>query len=223
MATVLNTASQITGLTFQLIRGNLVAQRFIKSLTTNPSIILNKAPFYIPLEVETCTQGSEAEVSENLVVTADGKKYLTDNIAPGPWTWTISGYIPGFTVGEITNLYTPGLKYHTAMIKKIYREGRLFTFRDPDCETFDNVIIQSLNIDTAGDTKNKKPFQAVLKQVEILNASDAQVTDLEAISAPAAGTADGETVDAGQVQAWTQKGDDSMAYKGGVKLEILPE
>lgn len=220
-----NFLSQMSGLTMQLIKGDSRAAQFVKSLSTNPAI-LRAAPFlYIPLEVETCTQHSDAEVSESLVITSEGKKFVADNIAPGPWSWQLSGYIPGAEIGELTNYYTPGLRHNVELIKKIYREGQIFTFRDPDCWTYENVIIQSLDLDTQKDCKNKKPFTMTLKQIEVLNASNALITALQVASEPSPGTAAGLTTETGEVSTQAVPRDSfatSIIEKFGIQIDYQP-
>ena len=184
----------------KIITGNPRALMYAKSLLTDPALTFNieGSKIYIPLEVETYQRTGDAEVSEQLVVTSEGKKWLTDNVAPGPWSWTISGYISGIEAGELSNYYTPGVRFNIEIIKKAYWDGMLAFFKDPDCWPFDNVVIQSLTLETRSDCKNKKPFQMVLKQVEILQAEEGTVSRLVALSNPPEGSEGGLTLSKGQ-------------------------
>lgn len=186
--------------TRKLITGNPRALQYAKSLLTDPALVftIGGSKIMIPLEVETCQQSGEAQVSEQLLVTSEGKKYISDNVAPGPWTWTLSGYISGVDAAELTNYYTPGLRFNIEILKKAFKDGMRAFFKDQDCWPYDNVVIQSLTLETVKDCKNKKPFQMVLKQIEVLKTAEGIISRLAALSSPEAGSAGGDTLAVGQ-------------------------
>lgn len=186
--------------TKKLITGNPRALLYAKSLLTDPTLVftINGAKVIIPLEVETISQDGEAEVSEQVVVTKEGKKYISDNVAPGPWSWTMSGYISGIEALEVTNFYTPGLRLNIEFLKKAFKDGLRGFFKDQDCWPYNNVVIQRLSLGSEKDCKNKKPFQMTLKQIEVLSSLEGVITSLAALSSPGAGSIGGDTLGAGQ-------------------------
>lgn len=191
--------------TKKLITGNPRALLYAKSLLTDPALVftINGAKMMVPLEVETIAQTGEAQVSEQVVVSKEGKKFLSDNVAPGPWSWTMSGYISGIEALEVTNFYVPGLRLNIEVLKKAFKDGLRGFFKDQDCWPYENVVIQSLTLSSEKDCKNKKPFQMVLKQLEVLNTAEGVISSLAALSAPGAGSAGGDTLGAGQTTAET--------------------
>lgn len=186
--------------TRKIITGNTKALALAKSLLTDPSLYfkINGTPFLIPLEVENCQQNGEAVVSEQLVVTPEGKKYITDNVAPGPWSWTLSGYLAGVEFTEPSNYFKPSVKFQTDVLRKAYKDGLVCFFKDIDCMPYDNVLIQSLTIETRSDSQNRKPFQMVLKQVDVLQSIEGTISRIQALSAPATGGAGGMSAEFGQ-------------------------
>lgn len=208
--------------TRKIISGNTRALMFAKSLLTDPglAIKINGTTIYIPLEVEICQQTGDAVVSEQLVVTPEGKKYITDNVAPGQWSWNISGYLSGVEFTEPTNFFKPSVKFQTDIIRKTYKDGLNCSFKDIDCMEYKNVFIQSLTIETRSECKNKKPFQMVLKQVEVLESSEGEITRLKALSTPPAGDKNGLPAEYGQ-GGTTTVDLKSIAYEGGEKAGIF--
>ena len=190
----------MTEFTKKIITGNPRAIAYAKTLLTDPALVfkMNGVPFFIPLEVETCQQTGDAVVSEQLVITSEGKKYISDNIAPSPWSWTISGYLSGTEALEPTNFFKPSVQFQADVIRKAFKEGILCYYKDIDCRPYDNVAIQSLTIETRGECQNKKPFQMVLKQVEVLESKAGAITRIEALSSPESGSAGGTTAEFGQ-------------------------
>lgn len=206
-------------LTAALTSGNSAALKLVKSLLTMPALIgmtdeidtegkaseifkktnLKGMPFYIPIEVEQHSQDGQAEVSENLIITTgdDRKKYLTDNIAPGPWTWTLNGYIPGNDLIEKTNKFTPIVNLHRDIIKRAFKQGLRMIYKDVDCRFYKNVVIESLSIETQPDCQNKTPVSITLKEIEVIQAAEASMTTTEAASTIPAGDAGGTAAEMG--------------------------
>lgn len=202
----------MTDLTTAILSGSATALSAAKSLISTPAIIYNKASsanwllnelaatvpayagnansFFIPLETEQHTQHGDAEVSENLIfsTTDDAKKYIADNVAPGPWTWNLSGYIPGASGLEFTNLYTPFLRRNVNFLKTAFKKGLRLTFKDVDCKLYDNVVIQSIDIDTRPDCRNKCPFTMTLKEINTMSSATANLDTAAVVGTPAEGS-----------------------------------
>lgn len=208
-------------LTAAVTSGSSAALDLVKSFLTMPALIgmteetegkaadllkkvnLAGIPFYIPLEIEQHSQDGQAEVSENLIIATgdDAKKYLTDNVAPGPWSWSISGYIPGSAMIEKTNKFTPIVSLKRDIVKRAYKQGLRMIFKDVDCRFYKNVVIESLSIETQADCRNKTPFSMTLKEIEVVQAAEANLSTTEAASTAAAGSAGGAAAEMGTTAA----------------------
>lgn len=197
--------------------GSSAALALVKTLLTKPALIgmtdesanmagkalakinMKGAPFYIPLDVTHVSQEGVAEVSENMVIAAgeNRKKYITDSVAPGPWRWNIQGYIPGNSLIEKTNKFTPFVTLNREIVKRAYKQGLRMIYKDVDCLPYKNVVIESLTIETQPDCQNKTPFSMTLKQIEILEAAESDMDTTEAMSTAATGSAGGGAVETG--------------------------
>lgn len=178
---------------------NMVKTLLATPLLINPGIIAGKdqgMPFAIPLETEANTQSGTAEVSESLIITKKVKKNMTDNVAPGAWTWSLSGFIPGISALEPTNKFTPFVTLNTALLRNAYKQGYLLIFKDIDAAIYKQVAIQNLTIDPQADCRNKTPFSMTLKEVNVMTALTSDAPD-KASSFPAAGTLAGDALMAG--------------------------
>lgn len=186
--------------TRKIITGNAQALMYAKSLLTDPmlTVKIGGVIFPISLQVETSQQNGSASVSEQLVVTSEGKKFITDNVAPGPWSWTISGYISGAETIEPSSYFKPTVKFLSDIIKKAYKNGVPAIYKDLDCCLYDNVLIQDLTLETRKDCKDRRPFSMTLKQIEVLKTTEGVLTRLEALSTSSEGSKMGNTTDLGQ-------------------------
>lgn len=160
-------------MSLSLIQGSQAALKLAKSLLTTPVLmnldITQGALFAIPLETEVHQQHITSEVSQSLLITKLGKKNITDNIAPGAWGWTLSGYIPGVTALEPTALWTPMATLYRDFIKRAAQNGYVLTYKDADNNIYKRVAIASLSIDTKADCKNKTPFSMELVEINVLD------------------------------------------------------
>lgn len=196
-------------LTKLIAQGSNQAISLAKSLLTNP-VLINPAlgmphsfeaqasmPFVIPLEAETHNQHIDTEVSESLVIAKDNKVNVTDNVAPGSWTWTLSGYIPGIPELEVTNLFTPFVTLMTNFLRKAAQKGYLLVFKDIDSSIYYNVVIKSLDIATQKDCKNKTPFKMTLKAINTIDDMATELGDAAQNASTVAGTMLGEAKNVG--------------------------
>lgn len=198
------------GLSQLVVNGNSTALNLVKTLLDSPMLInpsITKdglsqgAPFAIPLETETHQQTGNAEVSESLVITAEGKRNVADNVAPGAWTWNLSGYIPGNDALEITNLYTPFVALNSWLIRNAFQNGYVLIYKDIDAQIYRRVVIKSLTISTKADCRNKTPFSMTLKEINVIDDFMADTTKSERAARPKAGSITGYTAVAGTVIA----------------------
>lgn len=173
-----------------------------KSIAAMPALIFTNPPMFIPLELESYSKDGQADVATNPVIVSgksgDIKKEVTDNVAPKPWTWTVSGYIPGNVLAEYTNLYTPFVRFHTDMISLAFEEGMRLTFKDKDCKFYkDQVVIENLSIGMQADCANKTPFSMTLRQILTIDMSEAIIDKIEQMAQPDDGEITGAEVSKG--------------------------
>lgn len=171
-------------LSYALKLGSRRAAELVKSTVQNPMLISLSPAWAISLEAETITQSGAAEVSERAVIVPGSgvKSVLNDNVAPGAWTWQISGWIPGDPLAEPTNLFTPVVMMNVCFLRKAFRNGSRIIFKDIDQMIYKNCVIESLSIDTKPDCRNKKPFSMTLREIVEIKAAVSNKTDIEALS-----------------------------------------
>lgn len=191
------------GIGTQLVAGSAIALKFAKSTWMNPKLTnadASKGPLYsIPLEIEAHQQTGGAEVSESLVILKDAKRQIADNVAPGSWSWELSGYIPGSPV-ELTNYFTPIVSKHTEIMRAWFKNGTILEYRDIDMAVYKRVVIKSLSITVQADCRNKQPFSMTLKEINVMEDTGTSVS-VDAI--PTVGSILGTPLDAGSVLAAT--------------------
>lgn len=164
------------GLTVKLINGSKPALNMVKTMLSTPALIntdLEQGPiFTLPIETETLQVSGNAEVSEALVIASNKKTNIVDNVAPGSWTWNITGYIKGVPALEPTNYYTPIVKLNTDMLRSWFKKGAILTFKDGNCQLFPRVAIKELNISQNKDCANMTPVSLTLKEINVVEKDD---------------------------------------------------
>lgn len=209
-----------------LAQGSNGALNLAKSILTNPVLINPPAglpysyenqsmmPFFVPLEVVSHKQHMDAEISENLIICKTQKQHITDNIAPGSWTWTLSGYIPGLQNLEPTNLFTPFVTMNTNFLRRAAAKGYLLVFKDMDSSIYTNVVIKSLDIDTQKDCRNKTPFTMTLKAINTLDEISVDLSDSARFASTTPGTILGDALKIGVTTSaqLTAKGIEALTF-----------
>lgn len=202
------------GLSLKIINGSIKALALAKTLATTPTLIntdIKQGAIYaIPLDVETNQKRAAAEVSESLVISTDAKKYITDNIAPGAKSWTLSGYIKGIPRMEPTNYFQPFVQLHTDILWSWFTHGAVLTFKDGNAQIYQNVVIKDLQTAQQKDSANATPFSLTLKEINVLDTSPTEAADSDTLdigklikSRPVIGSAIGATVALGVTAAET--------------------
>lgn len=170
-----------------LTQGSSGALKLAKTLLTTPTLInqgrIAKGdqgmPFAIPLETEEHSQTGTAQVSESLIITKTQKVNVSDNIAPGAWTWSLSGYIPGIAALEPSNYFTPFVTLFTKLLQNAFKKGYILVFKDVDATIYKRVVIQSLTVRTQADCKNKTPFSMTLKELNVMDLQTVERTEAQ--------------------------------------------
>lgn len=171
------------GLTLKITAGNRKAIALAKTLVTTPTLINTDirqgAVYAIPLDVETNQKSSTAEVSENLVISTDAKKSISDNVAPGSKSWRLSGYIKGIPRLEPSNYFQPFVQLHTNILWSWYDHGAVLTFKDGDAHFYTRVVIKDLQTAQQKDSANATPFTLTLKEINVMETGLADLPDME--------------------------------------------
>lgn len=202
------------GLTLKIIEGNRKALALAKTLITTPTLInvdpTQGATYGIPLDVETNQQRASAEVSESLVIAMDAKKFISDNVAPGSRSWTLSGYIRGIPRLEPSNYFQPYVMLHTQILWGWFKKGAVLWFKDGDSKIYPRVVIKDLQTAQQKDSANATPFTMTLKEINVmdttaLNFAENAAGDVNKLkkSIPVIGSTLGAAVDLGVTAAET--------------------
>ena len=183
--------------------GNVRAKQLIKSMLDNPMIVSTLPPWAISLEVTSHSKKSVAEVSQYpVIVPGTGvKQFLSDNVAPQPKEWNLSGYIPGEPLIEVSNYFTPIVELNTVLLWAAYENGQRIIFKDMDNIPYLNCVISSLDTHYEKDCKNKRPFTMTIKEIKTIEMGKALLTTTENAASAAAGTAGGAAADMGTTAA----------------------
>jgi hypothetical protein len=193
-------AQVLSGITKAIIQGNLLAIKLAKSCITTPVLINTDieqgSKYAIPLQCETNQKSAAAEVSESLVICTDAKKNVTDNVAPGSKSWHLTGYIQGAPGVEVTNYFTPMLRYNVKTLWSWFERGAVLMFKDGDSNVYDRVVIKDLQTSQQKDSANAVPFSMTLKEINLIpvspvEADTSQSQDQLSKSQPDAGSEGG--------------------------------
>ena len=196
------------GLTLKITNGNKKALALAKTCVTTPTLINLESSqgtiYALPLEVETNQRSAPAEVSESLVITSNKKENISDNVAPGPQSWHLTGYIAGIKRLEPTNYFQPFVQLHTDILWQWYNRGAILTYKDGNSQIHQQVVIKDLQTSQQKDSGNATPFSLTLKEINIMNPStdnfdNTNLINNIAASMAKAGSAIGPTLTMGAV------------------------
>lgn len=200
------------GLTLKIINKNRKAIALAKTCVTTPTLInidiTQGAVYALPLSVETNQRSASAEVSESLVIGAEAKKYISDNVAPGAQSWHLTGYIAGIKRLEPTNFFQPFVQLHTDILWQWFNKGAVLIYKDGNAQIHEQVVIKDLQTAQQKDSGNATPFTLTLKELNVMKSSPNNVDDNSKIdinkllkSKPAVGSALGSAAALGMTSA----------------------
>lgn len=198
-----------------IITGQPNALSMAKSLLENPMIISQTPPWAISLEAESHSKSAQADVSEHpVIVPGTGvKKCMSDNVAPHPKKWYLSGYIPGNDNVEMTNLFTPIVLANCLFLWAAFDLGSRIIFKDTDQQIYTNCVISSLETSYNKECRNKMPFTMTIKQIVTIEDNEAEMTEVEKHSQPS-----GEVSDMGTTGTEYVSPEDSTLKKWSDKV-----
>ena len=152
----------------QAISGSISALNLIKNYLDNPSLsIAVKAasiPMILPgttvsLQCEKYKENLPSEISQQLIIDSSKglKLYVSDNIAPKPRTWEISGYIaaaPYELIASPVLQITQAVKI--ALLRQMRDTREMIVFRTRTGTELVFVGIKDLQIDSRPECQNRK-------------------------------------------------------------------
>ena len=202
------------GISLKIVTGNRKALALAKTMLTTPTLInidpTQGAIYAIPLDVETDMEDAAAEVSESLVISTDSKKFMSDNVAPGSKSWSLSGYLKGIPRLEPTNYFQPFVLLHKDILRNWFKNGAVLIYKDGDSRIHPNVVIKNLKLVRQKECANAAPFSLGLKEINVMETSTADLPDdvngdpnKIAKSLPAVGSALGKPLALGMTAAMT--------------------
>ena len=133
----------------------------------------------------------EADVSRKVVIdlTQNNKRNVMDNVAPGPRTWEIEGYIGGLPF-ELTSLYMPSLAMATDLLDGLFQAREQTTLVAPNFKSFP-VLISRFEYSAVPDVQNRVPVRISLVELTSLTATLAVIEatpSLQSLASPDAGS-----------------------------------
>lgn len=139
------------------------ALRLLRNLLTLPYL------GFIPIHPDSFVTKRAAEISTQLIVSQGigGKEFITDNIAPGPRTWDLKGYISGIPFVELSNWFMPSLMAQKLVIDTWYTSRRPVPFRTTDGEIL-TVLIREYSFIEEPENMNTVRIEVSLQEINYL-------------------------------------------------------
>jgi hypothetical protein len=160
----------------------------IKSYAMNPILA------GVPIQTYQYRAHETAEVSKHVLVDlTGGKKFVNDNIAPGPHVWTLEGFIGGLPIELIGRPeLMPSLKFFRDMLETAYISRAPVQFVDADLFAWANCAIEELEFENDPTVQNRVFVKVTVRELTILTAT-VSPTDLAAQGTPDTGREAGGT------------------------------
>ena len=139
------------------------ALRLLRNLLTLPYL------GFIPIHTDSFVTKRAAEISTQLIVSQGigGKEFITDNIAPGPRTWDLKGYISGIPFIELSNWFMPSLMAQKLVIDTWYTSRKPVPFRTTDGEIL-TVLIRECSFIEEPENMNTVRIEVSLQEINYL-------------------------------------------------------
>ena len=153
----------------------------VKQFTTNPRIN------GLPIQANRFDCVMEAEVSRHVLINLQQNlQNVMDNVAPGPRTWEIEGYVGGLPV-ELTSLYMPSLKFFIDLLDGMFNSRTPVILIDPAFRGY-SVLISRFKHSTVPGVQNKVTVSISLVEVTVLKASVGPLSSTPDLQANASAT-----------------------------------
>ena len=149
----------------------------------------------VTIYAQTYKETADSDVSTQLMMAKENtKQWVSDNIAPRPRTWQISGYITTISGIEPVGIFSYTLLTKKRQLLEMRNSREVLNMKTMDNEIV-NVAIVELSFDHEGQTMNGIPVTLKLQEMLVVSVSSVDPT-FDAAS-PVAGSTDGTEVDAG--------------------------
>lgn len=149
----------------------------------------------VPIQVYKYVPRQNAEVSKHVLVDlTGGKKFVNDNIAPGPHEWQLEGYIGGFPI-EAVGRYEimPSINTMRDILDTAFQSRQTVTFIDADRKLWPMVAIEDFQQERTPDVQNRLQVRLTIRELNVLSVT-AVVQQVASAAAPVVGSTDGATV-----------------------------
>jgi len=146
----------------------------------------------VPIKADTYSEVARSEVSTQMIMAADGtRKWVSDNIAPQPRTWELSGWINAELIGPLA-FSNPLLNILIVQARKkvisdLRNSRKTVSFKTVDNELVDVAIVEVAFGHTA-DAGDAIPITLKLQEVPYLITTELGEASDVAQAAPEAGT-----------------------------------
>lgn len=155
----------------------------------------------VPIKAETYEEHAPSDVSQQMIMASDGlKKWVSDNVAPQPRSWDITGYLTTTLLttvlgtGFLASFYINNLKNKLLAMRNTRKPVK---FKTVDNDIVD-VAIVTLDFGPTAEAGNALPVTLKLQEVPYLTVSVTTESTKDAINAiPSSGSAAGQSMYAG--------------------------
>ena len=128
---------------------------------------------YVPIQTEQLSMRRTVDVGTTMLIaqTNQKKEYITDNAAPRPRTWTISGYISSLApAAENGLMIKPTVQTQQAILDAAADSRQPVKFKTDTGEVVD-VMIQDLQIGVTAKGPGVRTVSATMIEVKVLENS----------------------------------------------------
>ena len=128
---------------------------------------------YVPIQSESLSMRRTVDIGTTMLIgQVDQKKdYITDNSAPRPRTWTVSGYITSLIpIFENYLVIKPSLQVQAAILDAAADSRQPVKFKTDTGEIVD-VLVQDLQITSIPKGNNVKQVSFTVQEVKVLENS----------------------------------------------------
>lgn len=182
MSSIASIAGQITaavaiGTVGSIGTGTDVSRALLEALS-NPSLC------FVPIYCEEFRRERVAEISTSMIMAqAEGKKqFVTDNTAPHPRTWTMTGYLRSLIPYlESTLLFKPTILLQKFVLDQAMISGEAVPFKTNDGEIVDVLISHLVMTDTPQSQSSVK-ISATVQEIPYMTSEDLSLEELSTAS-----------------------------------------
>lgn len=200
-----------------LLSNSASALSLIKGYLTTPILA------GVPISPTLWRPSSKAQVSRKVLVDVQGKKNVTDNVAPGPHEWDVEGYIGGAPF-ELTSRYMPSLSFARDLLDTAFYSRQMLSFLDVEHREW-QVLMEDFQHERRADEQNRIFVRLHLVELNLIVTAITLGQDLPEVAAaasPAAGSDAGPPAGQGTTQASPLPANSLMFQTLGIGPNMVP-